>query len=203
MPALSLSLRKSEVMSPAGYWPQLRAAVEAGADSVYFGLRHFTARAKVGFGLDEVPGPRLGRDLTAPGTRLVALRDGSVTDGVLTVIGRRAGAARSCWSQSGEPVSCELAAGLIAAAREQVADADVIVHGNQAATLAGRLATAAPAARSAAPLPLVIAHRGYASEYPENTLPAIAASMVAEASARASARSTVVRSRLFPPMTPH
>src|ERR1700736_2703563 len=37
---------KPEVMSPAGYWPQLHAAIEAGADSVYFGLTHFTARAK-------------------------------------------------------------------------------------------------------------------------------------------------------------
>lgn len=46
---------KPEVMSPAGYWPQLRAAVEAGADAVYFGLRHFSARAKVGFGLEELP----------------------------------------------------------------------------------------------------------------------------------------------------
>src|SRR3954449_6991154 len=46
---------KPEVMSPAGYWPQLRAAVEAGADAVYFGLKHFTARAKVGFTLDELP----------------------------------------------------------------------------------------------------------------------------------------------------
>jgi len=43
------------VMSPAGYWPQLRAAVEAGADSVYFGLKHFSARAKVGFDLGELP----------------------------------------------------------------------------------------------------------------------------------------------------
>ena len=42
-------------MSPAGHWPQLRAAVEAGADAVYFGLRHFSARAKVGFTLDELP----------------------------------------------------------------------------------------------------------------------------------------------------
>ncbi len=42
-------------MSPAGHWPQLRAAIEAGADSVYFGLKHFTARAKAGFDLDEVP----------------------------------------------------------------------------------------------------------------------------------------------------
>jgi putative protease len=42
-------------MSPAGYWPQLRAAIEAGADAVYFGLKHFTARAKVGFEEDELP----------------------------------------------------------------------------------------------------------------------------------------------------
>lgn len=47
--------RKPEVMSPAGYWPQLRAAIEAGADAVYFGLKHFTARAKVGFDLAELP----------------------------------------------------------------------------------------------------------------------------------------------------
>src|SRR5437763_16048271 len=47
--------RKPEVMSPAGYWPQLRAAIEAVADAVYFGLKHFPARAKVGFALDELP----------------------------------------------------------------------------------------------------------------------------------------------------
>jgi putative protease len=47
-------VRKPEIMSPAGYWPQLRAAIEAGADAVYFGLRHFTARAKVGFDLSEL-----------------------------------------------------------------------------------------------------------------------------------------------------
>ncbi|GAB4573356.1 MAG: U32 family peptidase [Anaerolineae bacterium] len=45
---------KPEVMSPAGYWPQLHAAIEAGADAVYFGLKHFTARAKVGFVLGEL-----------------------------------------------------------------------------------------------------------------------------------------------------
>jgi putative protease len=48
-------LTKPEVMSPAGYWPQLRAAVDAGADAVYFGLKHFSARAKVGFSLEELP----------------------------------------------------------------------------------------------------------------------------------------------------
>lgn len=47
--------KKPEIMSPAGYWPQLQAAIEAGADAVYFGLNHFTARAKVGFTLSELP----------------------------------------------------------------------------------------------------------------------------------------------------
>lgn len=46
---------KPELMSPAGYWPQLQTAIEAGADAVYFGLNHFSARAKVGFSLEELP----------------------------------------------------------------------------------------------------------------------------------------------------
>ena len=33
----------------------MRAAIEAGADAVYFGLKHFSARAKTGFALDELP----------------------------------------------------------------------------------------------------------------------------------------------------
>jgi putative protease len=48
-------MRKPEIMSPAGHWPQMEAAIEAGADSVYFGLKHFSARAKVGFSLAELP----------------------------------------------------------------------------------------------------------------------------------------------------
>jgi putative protease len=59
--------RKPEIMSPAGYWPQLRTAIEAGADSVYFGLKHFTARAKVGFSLEELP--EVVRTLHARGVR--------------------------------------------------------------------------------------------------------------------------------------
>jgi len=49
------SVPKPEIKSPAGYWPQLHAAVEAGADAVYFGLTHFTARAKSGFTMAELP----------------------------------------------------------------------------------------------------------------------------------------------------
>jgi U32 family peptidase len=47
--------RAPELMSPAGGWPQLRAAIESGADAVYFGLDSFSARAKVGFSLEELP----------------------------------------------------------------------------------------------------------------------------------------------------
>lgn len=59
--------RKPEIMSPGGYWPQVRAAIEAGADAVYFGLRHFTARTKVGFDRAEVP--ELMRTLHQRGVR--------------------------------------------------------------------------------------------------------------------------------------
>lgn len=51
---MTKQISKPEIMSPAGYWPQLQAAIEAGADAVYFGLKHFTARAKVGFSLEEL-----------------------------------------------------------------------------------------------------------------------------------------------------
>ena len=60
-------VKKPEVMSPAGYWPQLHAAIEAGADAVYFGLKHFSARAKVGFEIAELP--EVMRTLHARGVR--------------------------------------------------------------------------------------------------------------------------------------
>ncbi len=61
------TVKKPEIMSPAGYWPQLHAAIEAGADAVYFGLKHFTARAKVGFEISELPD--VMRTLHARGVR--------------------------------------------------------------------------------------------------------------------------------------
>lgn len=53
--AMTKIIRKPELMSPAGDWPQLQAAIETGADAVYFGLNHFSARAKVGFSLTDLP----------------------------------------------------------------------------------------------------------------------------------------------------
>lgn len=64
---MSSAPRKPEIMSPAGHWPQLHAAIEAGADAVYFGLKHFSARAKAGFSLEELP--QAMRTLHARGVR--------------------------------------------------------------------------------------------------------------------------------------
>jgi hypothetical protein len=55
-------LVKPEVLAPAGGWPQLRAAVENGADAVYFGLSDFNARARAAnFDPQELPEVRGGR----------------------------------------------------------------------------------------------------------------------------------------------
>lgn len=37
---------KSELLAPAGSWPALRAALKAGANAIYFGLKKFNMRAK-------------------------------------------------------------------------------------------------------------------------------------------------------------
>lgn len=50
-------LRKPpELLAPAGGYPQLRAAIAAGADAVYFGLSEFNARARaVNFAPEQLP----------------------------------------------------------------------------------------------------------------------------------------------------
>ena len=48
--------KRPQVLAPAGGWPQLRAAVENGADAVYLGLSDFNARARaVNFTPEELP----------------------------------------------------------------------------------------------------------------------------------------------------
>src|SRR6266478_4299355 len=45
-----------ELLSPAGDWDSLRAAVANGADAVYFGLSNFNARHRAtNFTLEELP----------------------------------------------------------------------------------------------------------------------------------------------------
>ena len=44
--SVATQMVKPEVLAPAGGWPQLRAAVQNGADACYFGLENFNARAR-------------------------------------------------------------------------------------------------------------------------------------------------------------
>ena len=49
-------MKAPEVLAPVGGRPQLRAAIEAGADAVYFGLSRFNARARAAnFTPEELP----------------------------------------------------------------------------------------------------------------------------------------------------
>lgn len=53
---------RPEILAPAGGWPQLKAAVENGADAVYFGLSDFNARARAAnFDPEELPEVRDSR----------------------------------------------------------------------------------------------------------------------------------------------
>lgn len=37
-------MKKTELLSPAGDWASLRAAIKAGADAVYFGIKSMNMR---------------------------------------------------------------------------------------------------------------------------------------------------------------
>jgi putative protease len=52
---MSIKLLKTELLAPAGGWPQLRAAVDAGADAVFLGAGSFNMRAGAkNFSLEEL-----------------------------------------------------------------------------------------------------------------------------------------------------
>src|SRR5439155_25964129 len=54
--AVPLAAARPELLSPAGDWEALRAAVANGADAVYFGLSNFNARHRAAnFTVEELP----------------------------------------------------------------------------------------------------------------------------------------------------
>lgn len=62
--AVKRPAHKPEVLAPAGGWPQLRAAVENGADAVYFGVGELNARARAAnFTDDELKASGGGRGM--------------------------------------------------------------------------------------------------------------------------------------------
>ncbi len=109
-------------MSPAGHWPQLRAAVEAGADAVYFGLGHFSARSKVGFALDEVPD--VMRELHGRAVR------GYVTFNTLVFDDELAAARRALEALGAAGVDAVIVQDVAAVALAREVAPDVEVHGS-------------------------------------------------------------------------
>ncbi|MGM0589382.1 MAG: peptidase U32 family protein [Bacteroidota bacterium] len=55
--SLSTGLVRPEIMAPAGDWAAFRAAIQGGADSIYFGIEHLNMRARASnnFTLEELP----------------------------------------------------------------------------------------------------------------------------------------------------
>ena len=51
-----MDMKKIELLAPAGDFPNLIAAVKAGADAVYFGLKEFSMRAGAkNFKISDLP----------------------------------------------------------------------------------------------------------------------------------------------------
>ena len=65
---MNLEMRKPEVLAPAGGWECAKAAVENGADAIYFGVGRFNARVRAdNFVADDLP--KLMRFLHRRGVR--------------------------------------------------------------------------------------------------------------------------------------
>jgi putative protease len=54
---IAVAVKKPEIMAPAGSFESLRAAIDAGADSVYFGVQHLNMRSRSAnnFCLEDLP----------------------------------------------------------------------------------------------------------------------------------------------------
>lgn len=152
---------------------RLPGAAAAGPRDVPGGLLDLAPTVLSLLGLDARREPVLGHDLTAPAHRLVALRDGSFTDGrTFRLTDGKAEA--SCFTADARLLDCSLLAPLRRAAGQLFSLSDDIVAGNLGRPLSRRLREPTPETLSPGRVD-VIAHRGLSLEYPENTLPAILA----------------------------
>ena len=82
---------------------RLPQARQAGPRDVPAGHPDITPTVLSLLGATAASGPWLGRDLTAPGRRLIVFRDGSLTDGQTVRIGS---GSPECFARTGEPMPC-------------------------------------------------------------------------------------------------
>jgi phosphoglycerol transferase MdoB-like AlkP superfamily enzyme/glycerophosphoryl diester phosphodiesterase len=131
-------------------------------------------------GVDDTPTPWLGHDLTAPASRLVAFRDGDVTNGQVTLLSANAGT--SCYARDTSSIPCDDMAVLADRGRQLFEISDALITGDLIGTVAERIgARPARAPDARRPRVLAIAHRGDSRNLPENTAPAITAAFDAGA----------------------
>jgi len=98
--------RKPELMAPAGNWTSLQAAIQAGADAIYFGLRGFNMRdSSNNFSVAELP--RITRTCKQAGVRAYLALNTIIYENELARIRRIVAAAAAaavdaviCWDMA-------------------------------------------------------------------------------------------------------
>ena len=98
--------RKPELMSPAGNWTSLQAAIQAGADAIYFGVRGFNMRDNSNnFSASELP--RIARTCQQAGVRAYLALNTIIYENELASVRRIVAAAAAaaidaviCWDMA-------------------------------------------------------------------------------------------------------
>jgi len=88
-----MAMRKPEILSPAGDFTCLQAAIDAGADAVYFGLGAFNMRARSGVNFSEADLPEIAARCRAGGVKRYLALNSIVFEGELASVDRLIAAA--------------------------------------------------------------------------------------------------------------
>ena len=88
------AVRKPEILAPAGDFTCLQAALDAGADAVYFGLGTFNMRARSGVNFTEADLPEIARRCAERGVRRYLTLNAIMFEGEREEVGRTIAAAK-------------------------------------------------------------------------------------------------------------
>ena len=89
-----MDCRKPEILSPAGDFTCLQAAIDAGADAVYFGLGAFNMRARSGVNFSEADLPEIAERCRSRGVKRYLALNSIVFEGELGEVERVIAAAK-------------------------------------------------------------------------------------------------------------
>lgn len=89
-----MKARRPEILAPAGDFTCLQAAIDAGADAVYFGLGSFNMRARSGVNFAEADLPEIAARCRAKGVKAYLALNAIMFEGEADVIDRTIAAAK-------------------------------------------------------------------------------------------------------------